>query len=175
MLENSPWVQFETKSTMQIKKHSVVTINYTVKDDEGTLVDSTDDTGPLVYLHGASNIIPGLENELDGKPVGHRFSATIEPKNAYGERDDEMIQYVQRDLIGDPDITVGNIYHAKDAEDRPFTVKVIEMDEDTVTLDGNHELAGFRLNFNVTILDIREATEEELSNGRVHDKDDHQH
>lgn len=160
---------------MQIRKHSVVTINYTVKDDEGTLVDSTEDAGPLVYLHGANNIIVGLENELDGKSVGNKFSVTIEPEDAYGEHLEEMIQYVQRDLIGDPDITVGNIYHAKDGEDQPFAVTVIEMDEDTVTLDGNHELAGLRLNFDVTILDVREATEEEITHGHVRGKGGHQH
>ena len=160
---------------MKIKKHLVVTIDYVVKNNEGTVVDSRQETGPLVYLHGVHNIIPGLESELDGKSVGDKFSAIIEPEKAYGHHDENMIQYVQRDLIGDPDITVGNVYHARDEEDRPFTVKVVEMDDDTVTLDGNHELAGVRLHFDVSIVDLREATEAEITHGHVHGEGEHVH
>jgi len=159
---------------MDITKNSVVTIDYTVKNDEGVVIDSTKDADPLVYLHGADSIVPGLEKALEGKTVGHKLSISIEPEDAYGEHQDEMIQYVQIDLIGDPDITIGNVYKAQDEEGRPFTVTVIEMDDDTVTLDGNHDLAGVRLNFDVAILDIRQATEEEIASGRA-DGNHHQH
>lgn len=152
---------------MEIRRNSVVTIDYIVKNDEGAVIDSTEDAGPLVYLHGADNIVPGLETALEGKSIGHKFSISVEPEDAYGLHLDEMIQYVQKDLIGDPDITIGNVYKAQDEEGRPFKVTVIEMDDDTVTLDGNHDLAGVRLNFDVTIIDIRQATEEEIENGRA--------
>ncbi len=160
---------------MQIAENRVVTLNYTLKDNEGNIIDSADD-GSFAYLHGAANIIPGLEHALQGKSAGEELSVTIEPEQGYGERNENMTQVVPRKMFEtDDEIKIGMQFHAESPDGQPMTVTVIGVNDDEVTIDGNHPLAGTVLNFDLQILDIREATAEEQEHGHVHGAGGHQH
>jgi len=151
-----------------ITANKVASIHYTLKNDEGQILDSSEGQEPLAYLHGAQNLVPGLEKQLEGKTVGDKFSAVVEPEEAYGETDPSLIQELPRTMFGGVDtIEVGMEFHAETQNGRQV-VEVIEVEEDTVTINGNHPLAGARLNFDIEVTDIRDATEEELSHGHVH-------
>ncbi len=160
---------------MQISQQKVVTISYTLKDDDGQVLDTSEGREPLVYLHGANNIIPGLESALDGKGAGDTLSVRIAPEQAYGLRDDNMQQDVPREMFGDMDVKVGAQYHAAGPDGQPVVVTVIATDDESVTVDGNHPLAGQHLNFDVTVLEVRDASEEEVSHGHAHGPGGHQH
>jgi len=160
---------------MKIADKTVVSIDYTLKDDSGNIVDSSEGSDPLVYLHGANNIIPGLESALSGKTVGEQISVRVPPEQAYGVRDDEKMQAVPKSLFGDEDIKVGAQYHAAGPQGQHLTVTVVGISDDEVTVDGNHPLAGFHLNFDVKIVDVRDASEEELEHGHVHGPGGHHH
>ncbi len=160
---------------MQISDNKVVTIDYTLKDDAGTVLDSSAGGPGLAYLHGASNIIPGLEKALAGKTQGDSLNVSINPAEAYGERDDSMIQTVPRDMFEGTEIQVGAQYHAMTPEGHPVTITVKDIKDDGVVIDGNHPLAGQTLHFDVTITDVRDATQEELDHGHVHGPGGHQH
>lgn len=153
---------------MQIAKDKVVAIDYTLKDDEGNVLDSSGGGSPLAYLHGASNIIPGLESALEGKVAGDDISVRIAPDQAYGEHDPEKQQAVPKEMFGDAEITVGAQYHASGPNGEHITVTVVAMDDDQVTVDANHPLAGVFLNFDVTVVEVRDATDEEISHGHAH-------
>ncbi len=161
---------------MQISKGKVVTIDYTLTDDAGNVIDSSDGRDALVYLHGADNIIPGLENALEGKKSGDELKVTVPAKDAYGEHDAERIATVPRDMFGEEDeIVVGAQYHAADPDGQPVVVTVVEVTEGSVTVDGNHPLAGQQLNFAVKIKEIRDATDEEQTHGHAHGPGGHHH
>jgi len=160
---------------MQIANDRVVSIAYTLKDDDDNVIDQSTD-GSFCYLHGASNIIPGLENALTGKVAGDELSVTIPPEEAYGVRDDARVQAVPRDMFPqDQDIQPGMQFHAQSPDGQAIVVMVAKVDADTVTVDGNHPLAGVQLNFDVKVMDIRDATEEELEHGHVHGPGGHEH
>ena len=152
---------------MQITQNSVVSIHYTLTDDSGTKLDSSDGT-PLAYLHGNGNLIPGLERELEGKSAGDKLSVKIAPADAYGEYDKSLIQRVpRRALKGIGNLQVGMQLHTQS----PHGVRAVTVTQiagDMVTIDGNHPLAGKSLNFEVEIAEVRAATEEELAHGHVH-------
>ncbi len=157
---------------MQIVDNHVVTLDYTLTDDQGAVLDSSEGRGDFTYLHGASNIVPGLERALAGKSVGDELSVHIEPEEAYGERVNELVQQVPGDMFEtEQEIAVGMQFHAQAAEGQMVVVTVTDIDDETVTVDGNHPLAGKALNFEVKVIDIRDATEEELSHGHVHSGD----
>ena len=160
---------------MQIGKDLVVTIDYTLTDNDGNVIDSSKGGDPLVYLHGANNIIPGLESALVGKVVDDKLTVGVEPTEAYGERNDEMIQSVPSEMFGDAEIKVGEHYHAAGPNGEQLSVTVVKIDDKEVVVDGNHPLAGVALNFDVNILSIRSATEEELAHGHVHGPGGHAH
>ncbi len=160
---------------MQITKHSVASIEYTLTDDGGQVIDTSEGRGPLVYLHGAGNLIPGLESQLEGKAVGDEFQSRIEPADAYGERDDRMVQDVPRaQLPAEVDVTVGMQFQAQGPAGVQV-VTVVGVEGDTVKMDGNHPLAGVTLNFDVKVVEVREATAEEVEHGHVHGAGGHQH
>lgn len=160
---------------MQISKNSVVTLNYTLKNDEGDILDESKDSS-FLYMHGAGGIIPGLEGQLEGKSVGDKFKAHIEPADGYGERDDSMVQVVPRDMFDkEHPIEVGIQFHAESPEGDMLTVTVTKIDDDDITVDGNHMLAGIALNFDVEIMEIREASTEEIEHGHVHGPGGHHH
>ena len=152
---------------MQIAQDAVVLINYTLTDDKGEKLDSSDGT-PLAYLHGNGNLIPGLERELEGKSAGDKLSVKITAADAYGEYDKALVQRVpRRALKGVGNIRVGMQLHTQSAHG-VRAVTVTQIAGDMVTLDANHPLAGQNLNFDVEITEVRAATEEELAHGHVH-------
>ncbi len=160
---------------MQIESNSVVTLHYTLKDNEGNVIDQSDD-GSFLYLHGAMNIIPGLENALAGKSAGDEFSVKIPPEEGYGVKDAERIQEVPKEMFDNSDeIQVGVQFHAQSPDGGAVVVTVTEIKDDVVVIDGNHALAGMDLNFAVKIVDVREASEEEISHGHVHGPHGHAH
>lgn len=153
---------------MLIGQNSVVSIQYTLTNDSGEVMDQSQEGEPLVYLHGAAGIIPGLENELHGKVAGDAFDVTIKPEEAYGEQVAELIQQIPRSSFpADIDIEVGMQFNAE-TPNGPTLVSVAEVADDTITVDGNHPLAGLTLHFEGTIENVREATAEELSHGHAH-------
>jgi FKBP-type peptidyl-prolyl cis-trans isomerase SlyD len=158
---------------MKVKNDNVVSFHYTLKNDQGDIIDSSADSTPLDYLHGHGNIIEGLESELAGKGVGDQFSVMLSPEKAYGGYDPSMVQKVaQSDLDGIDEIQVGMQLQI-DTNDGPAVVFVSEIAGDQITLDGNHPLAGETLHFDVEVVEIREATQEELSHGHAHHPDGH--
>ncbi len=154
---------------MQVAEKTVVSMNYTLKDESGTVLDTSEGREPLSFIAGRGMIIPGLENALLGKEIGDEISVTVAPEEAYGEYNEEMTLQVSKDQFqGDSEITEGMQVqaHNKDGSTQILTVKEIE--DDQVTLDANHPLAGQTLHFEVSIEEVREATEEELDHGHTH-------
>ena len=153
---------------MQVQEDKVVGIHYTLKNDAGDVLDSSEGREPLEFLQGKGNIISGLEKALDGKKQGDTVDVSIEPTEGYGEHREELIQDVPKDAFkGVDDLQVGMRFQAQ-TEQGALPIKVVSIQDDTVTVDGNHELAGERLHFNVSIESVREATDEEKSHGHVH-------
>ena len=147
---------------MQIGKDSVVSIHYTLKDENGEVLDTSDGRDPLEYLQGASQIIPGLESELEGKKTGDEFSVTIEPEQGYGSRDESLVHEVPKTEFETPDeIEVGMQFRVG-AEGGTLIMAVAGVGDEAVTLDGNHPLAGVTLNFDVSVAGVRDATEDEI-------------
>ncbi|MDG0971083.1 MAG: peptidylprolyl isomerase [Porticoccaceae bacterium] len=154
---------------MTIKENSAVSFHYTLTDDDGQTLDSSAGKDPLTYLHGAGNIIPGLENALAGKKIGDSMVVAVTAAEGYGEVQQELIQEVPRDAFqGVDSIEVGMQFEAQTGQGGSVPVTVTAVTEELVTVDGNHPLAGKNLNFDVSIESVREATEEELEHGHVH-------
>lgn len=155
--------------THLIGKHSVVSIHYTLKNDAGDIMDSSDGGEPLAYLHGENNLIPGLERELQGKATGARFSATIAPGDAYGEVNQDLIQTISKRMFqGVDDIEVGMTFVAQSEHGQRRQVRVVEVEGDDVTIDANHPMAGQTLHFDVEVVEVRPATQQEIDHGHVH-------
>ncbi len=154
---------------MEVEKNKVVTIHYTLTNDEGQVLDSSVGKNPLKYLHGNKNLIEGLEKELLGKKVGDKLHVVIEPAEAYGERRDDLVQEVSREAFqGVEDIQPGMQFNAQAPDGSTYVVTVTNVGEEKITIDANHDLAGVRLTFDVEVMDIRNATDEEISHGHVH-------
>lgn len=152
---------------MKIEKNVVVSLAYQLKVEDAVVDQSTVDA-PLDYLHGNNNLITGLENELEGKVAGDKFEVTIAPEDAYGEHNDELVQRVPADVFqGVDEIEVGMRFLA-DTDQGPIPVEITEVDGDEVVVDGNHMLAGQTLTFVVEVVAVREATEEEIAHGHIH-------
>ncbi len=147
---------------MQVGKDKVVSIHYTLKDETGEVLDTSQGREPLDYLHGSGQIIPGLENHLEGKVKGDQLSVVIEPDEGYGQRDETLVYEVPRSEFDDSEeIEVGMQFRVG-AQGGNLIVSVAQVEGDTVTLDGNHPLAGVSLAFDVSVVGVREATEEEV-------------
>ena len=160
---------------MQISKNKVVTIDYTLKDDAGSILDTSQGGEPLSYIQGVGNLIPGLERALEGKQPGDDVNVRVEAPDAYGERDDGLTQVVHRDQFAGVDsLEVGMQFHAQTSRG-PGVVTVTDIQGDDITVDGNHPLAGQPLNFEVSVVEVRDATESELSHGHVHGPGEHNH
>ncbi|WP_438970051.1 FKBP-type peptidyl-prolyl cis-trans isomerase [Methylophaga sp.] len=160
---------------MKVAENKVVVIDYTLTDNEGSVIDSSEGAGPLAYLHGAGNIIPGLEEALVDKEAGDEVKASIEPAKAYGERHDQLKQEVPSELFSGVEKVEVGMQFQSETEQGPVLVTVVEIKDDTITVDGNHPLAGVPLNFEVTVREVREPSEEELEHGHVHGEGGHQH
>ena len=153
---------------MQIAQNSVVAFHYTLKNDSGEVLDSSEGRDPLTYMHGSGNIIPGLEKELEGKATGDKLQVAVTPEEGYGEIQEGLVQEVPRDAFqGVEDVQPGMQFQAQ-TQGGPLMVTVTQVEGDTVTVDGNHPLAGQNLNFDVEIAEVREASEEEVEHGHVH-------
>lgn len=160
---------------MQITDNSVVNIHYTLTNDAGDVLDSSEGREPLAYLHGHHQIIPGLENALLGKTTGDTFEVAIAPEEGYGPRVEEAVQTVPREAFAQiPDLAVGMQLHGESPQG-PMSVVVKEINDDSVVVDANHPLAGVTLNFAVSVVSVREATESELAHGHAHGGDGHHH
>ena len=160
---------------MQIADQKVVVLHYTLTDNEGKLIDKSDD-GSFAYLHGARNIIPGLENALSGKAAGDELKVSISPEEGYGQRDENMLQEVPKTMFeDDSQIAVGSQFHAQGPNGEMLVVTVMEVNDDNVVVDGNHPLAGVELNFEVMVVEVRDASEEEIEHGHVHGPGGHHH
>ena len=160
---------------MKITKHAVVTVNYTLKNDKGETLDSSEGKEPMTYLHGVGGLIPGLETEMEGKEKSAKFSVTVQPENAYGNYDEKLLKLVSKDgFQGDEEMKVG-MQVQLDTEHGPAMAVVSKIDDTEVTLDLNHPLADAVLSFDIEVIDVREGTEEEISHGHVHGPGGHQH
>lgn len=160
---------------IKIAENTVVAIDYTLRSDEGEIIDSSQGREPLNYLHGHGNIISGLENALLGKVAGDSLQVRIEPKEAYGEREDSLVASVDRaQFEGAGEVQAGMRFRAQtESGPRVFTVTAVEGDK--VTVDGNHALAGAYLNFDVKVVSVRQASREEIEHGHVHGPGGHHH
>ncbi len=155
--------------TLMIGKNNVVSIHYTLKDDAGEVLDTSDGKEPLTYLHGANNLIPGLENELQGKTSGAKFDASIPPAEAYGERNEDFVQTISKEMFqGVESVEPGMTFVAQGEGGAQRQVRVTEVEGDDVTIDANHPMAGMTLHFEVEVVDVREGTEQEIEHGHVH-------
>lgn len=154
---------------MNVEDKLVVSIHYKLTDGSGNEIDSSSGGEPLAYLHGADNIVPGLERELAGKSVGDRVQVTVAPEDGYGPVQEELVQTLEREVFqGVDEIEAGMQFEAKSPDGHSQVVTVKAVSDDGVTVDANHPLAGVTLNFDVTVESIREATEEELTHGHAH-------
>lgn len=122
----------------------------------------------MAYLHGVGGIIPGLERELEGKQVGDQLQIKVAPADAYGERDESLEQEVAIDQFEDSENLALGMQFQVESDEGPVVVTVVEIDDDVVTIDANHPMAGLNLNFDVTVREVRDATSDELSHGHVH-------
>ncbi|HMF44018.1 MAG TPA: peptidylprolyl isomerase [Polyangia bacterium] len=152
---------------MEVGADKAVTIHYTLRDDAGEVLDSSEGREGLTYLHGAGNIVPGLEKALDGKQVGDELKVKIAPADGYGERDEENIRKVPRRRLPEGKIAPGMRLRLQ-TDHGPMIVAVTAVEGDYVTIDGNHPLAGMTLHFEVKVVEVRDATAEERTHGHVH-------
>jgi len=160
---------------MKVEKNKVVSIHYTLKSDDGEVLDSSDGKTPLPYIHGTGQLIPGLEKELEGKEKGNELKVVIAPADAYGEYSQEQVFVVNKDgFQGDEELKEGLQVQLDTGNGQAVGV-VSKIEGDNVTLDLNHPLAGTTLHFEVKIEDIRDATPEELDHGHSHGEGGHQH
>ncbi len=155
--------------SLLIGDNLVVSMHYKLTDDDANVLDSSEGSEPLAYLHGAGNIIPGLEKALVGKVAGDSLQVRIEPAEAYGEIRPELIETVDIAAFqGVDSVEPGMAFEAQapDGSVQRIVVKAVEGND--VTIDANHPLAGVTLNFDIEIVGVREATEEEITHGHVH-------
>ena len=161
---------------MKIADDCVVSIHYKLTDDKGEQIDSSEGQEPLSYLHGAGNVIQGLEDALTGHAVGDHLEVKLQPEDGYGEFDAELVQSVPRSSFqGIDELAPGMQFQTEDEDGQRMLVTVQEVSDEAVVVNGNHPLAGVVLNFDVTITDIREATAEELDHGHAHGAGGHDH
>lgn len=161
---------------MQIAQNSVVAIHYTLTNNAGEVIDTSRDHGePLVYLQGHGNLIPGLESQLAGKTAGDNLSAVVQPADGYGERVEELIQEVPREAFTGVDELEPGMQFQADTAAGPRLFTITDIQGETVTVDGNHPLAGEVLNFAVEVVSVREASAEEIEHGHVHGEGGHHH
>src|SRR5436190_16822916 len=160
---------------MQVEKNKVGSIDYTLTNMQGQVIDSSKEGQPLSYLHGDGGIMPGLEAALESKNPGDNVKVTVAPADAYGEKDPSLVQPIPRSSFGAaPNITPGMQFQAQNAQGSRI-VTVVSATPDTVTIDANHPLAGQTLNFDVTVVEVRDATAEEMAHGHAHGAGGHAH
>jgi FKBP-type peptidyl-prolyl cis-trans isomerase SlyD len=157
-----------------IAKDKVVLFEYKLTDDDGTLIDSSERGGPMAYLHGHNNLVPGLEAHLEGMDSGAEFSVRVEADQGYGLRDESLVAEVPREQFGDDEVKPGMAFGAE-TDHGPITVVVTAVADDIVHVDANPPLAGIALNFEGKIIEVRQPSGEELAHGHVHGPGGHEH
>ena len=154
---------------MTVKKDKVVEMHYTLKNDAGDVIDSSQGKEPMPFLQGHGNIIPGLEKALEGMKVGETCDVSVEPEEGYGVHHAEGIQEIPKSALqGIDNLEIGMQLQSQDEQGNPFVVHVKEIKDDSIIIDANHPLAGETLHFNVSIENVRDASKEELEHGHVH-------
>ncbi|MCE5233046.1 MAG: peptidylprolyl isomerase [Mizugakiibacter sp.] len=160
---------------MQIAERCVASFHYTLTNDAGEVLDSSDGREPLAYLHGAGNIVPGLEKALAGRSAGDAFEVEVAPEEGYGPRVEQLVQVVPRAAFqGVMQLEPGMQFRAQ-TDNGPLSVVITRIEGDDVTVDGNHPLAGVTLHFAIEVTEVREATAEETQHGHVHGAGGHHH
>jgi FKBP-type peptidyl-prolyl cis-trans isomerase SlyD len=160
---------------MEIANNTAVWLQYTLRDDAGEVLDASEHDEPLVYIHGQGDIVPGLEKALQGKSTGSKFKVSVSPEEGYGVREEDKVQSVPRSAFEDGlELEPGMQFQAEGPEGVDI-VTVVEVSGEDVTIDANHPLAGKQLHFEIEVVDVRAATEEELEHGHVHGPGGHHH
>ena len=159
---------------MQIANDTVVSIDYTLRNDAGEVLDTSQGAEPLSYIHGQGQIIPGLEGALAGRAVGDAFEVRIAAEEAYGEHDPDLVHTARRTQFGGDEPEVG-MQVRTDGPEGAHVLTIVAVEGDVVTLDGNHPLAGVPLTFDVTVVGVRAATKQELAHGHAHGSRGHDH
>ncbi|ATC95619.1 FKBP-type peptidyl-prolyl cis-trans isomerase [Pseudoalteromonas tunicata] len=152
---------------MKIAQNAVVKMHYSVIDKDNNAIDSSMNEEPLEVIIGSGYLIPGLENALIGKEVGDAFNVTVPPSEGYGERHEGLMQAVPKSMFEGIEVEIGMQFRAT-TDDGEETVMILDIQGDDVLVDGNHPLSGIELTFDVKILEVREATADELAHGHVH-------
>ena len=159
---------------MQIAMNTVVSITYELLDSNGNVLESSKD--PVSYLHGGyDNIFPRVEEELHGKSIGDTVEITLEPADAFGEYDEELVQMEPVSAFPSKDLKVGMQFEGEDESGEVILYTITNIDDGKVIVDGNHPWAGERVLFKATIADVRKAGEEEVAHGHVHGTGGHHH
>jgi FKBP-type peptidyl-prolyl cis-trans isomerase SlyD len=155
---------------MRVEEHTVVRIHYVLTNDNEEVLDSSEGQDPLAYLHGTGHLVEGLEAQLLGKAAGDKLDVTVQPGDDYGEINEELVQVVSSNVFdGVESIEPGMQFQTSNEDNSDSeTITVVSVENDEVTIDGNHPLAGVTLHFAVDIIEVREATAEELEHGHVH-------
>ncbi len=155
--------------SLLIGDNSFVSMHYKLTDDDGNVLDSSEGSEPLAYIHGAGNIIPGLENAMEGKSEGDCLQVSVEPAEGYGETMPDLIQTIERAAFqGVDSIEVGMVFESQAPDGSMQHIVVKNVNGDEVTIDANHPLAGVVLHFDIEIVAVRDATEEEVTHGHAH-------
>jgi FKBP-type peptidyl-prolyl cis-trans isomerase SlyD len=166
---------FPSETIMQIADNSVVSFHYTLTDDSGQVIDSSEGREPLTYIQGSGQIVPGLEKVMAGRVTGDQFKVDVAPEEGYGVHHPELMQELPRDAFqGVEDIQPGMQFQGHGPQG-VINVTVTKVDGATVHIDGNHPLAGQTLHFDIEVTDVRAATEEEIAHGHVHGPGGHHH
>lgn len=159
---------------MQIAHQTVVQMHYTLKDDNGNTIDSSVGKEPLEYIQGLGMIVPGLEKAMVGKSVGDKFEVVVLPAEGYGEYNKGLVSEIPKTAFQGDDVQVGMTFYAQ-TPNGILPIRILEVKEDKVTVDANHELAGKNLNFAIEVVSVRQATEKELESLQHHHCHCHDH
>ncbi len=161
---------------MAIGANKVVTLNYKLTDDQGNMIQTTSRNEPFVYLSGNNQILPKLEEQIDNMLIGGKKNIELSSSDAYGDYDEKAVQQVKKEEFPEgAELKEGMEYMAHSPEGQPIPFVVKEVKDDDVTIDFNHPLAGRNLKFDVELVDVRDATAEELQHGHVHGPNGHHH
>jgi FKBP-type peptidyl-prolyl cis-trans isomerase SlyD len=163
---------------MKISGNKAVTISYTLRNAGGDILDQATTEQPLAYLHGVGMMLPDFEAALEGKTVGNMVKPVLSPEQGYGVREEQAIMMLGKEIFAEAPaeiMVVGNTLHMQDQNGNPVPGTIVEITDEGVRMDFNHPLAGVELHFEVMVLEVRDATQEELAHGHVHGVGGHQH
>jgi len=161
---------------MKFGPQKVIRFDYILSDNNGEVIDSTEGGEPLAFIYGSTALKPALQEKMEGRQSGDSFRVKVQPEDGYGLRDESLIKKVGRDMFGDIEkIEAGMLFQTANTDGATDMVTIVAVDDDTVTVDHNHPLADVTLNFAIDVIEVRDATQEELCHGHVHESADHQH